>query len=104
MAFTVPKGMVVCFAILLAPKLFSRFKVSTCRIAASGSGGLPSRWPFARAVFSPIIVRSDILAVSCLARVANIETMTSLNGQWDPAIAPDMRRTPPPLTQVVEGS
>jgi hypothetical protein len=79
-AFTVPKGMAVCFAIRLAPNAFSRFSVRTWQIVASGSGGLPSRLPFARAVLSPIIVRSDILAVSCLARVANIETITSLNG------------------------
>jgi len=29
------------------------------RIIASGSGGLPSRLPFGREVFSPIIVRSQ---------------------------------------------
>jgi len=66
----VPKGIVVCFAIFLAPNAFSRFSVRTRRIVASGSGGLPSRLPFARAVLSPIIVRSDILAVSCLASVS----------------------------------
>jgi hypothetical protein len=59
MAFTVPKGMVVCFAILLAPKSFSRFSVRTWRIVTSGSGGLPSRLPFGHEVFSPIIVRSQ---------------------------------------------
>jgi hypothetical protein len=78
MALTVPKGMVVCFAILLAPKSFSRFSVRTWRIVVSGSGGLPSRLPFSRADLNPAKVRSDILAVSCLASVANIETITSL--------------------------
>jgi hypothetical protein len=72
--------MAVCFAIRLAPNAFSRFIVRTWRIVAYGSGGLPSRLPFARAVLSPTIVRSDILALSCFAIVANIESITSLNG------------------------
>ena len=76
-AFTVPKGMVVCFAILLAPKSFSRFSVRTWRIVVSGSDGLPSRLPFNRADLNPAKVRSDILAVSCFAIVANIESITS---------------------------
>jgi hypothetical protein len=75
-AFTVPNGINVRFAILLAPNAFSRFRVRTLQIVAPGSGGLPSRLPFARAVLSPIIVRSDVLAVSCLASVANIVSVT----------------------------
>jgi hypothetical protein len=79
-AFTVPKGMVVCFAILLAPNASSRFSARTWRIVTSESGGLPSLMPFDRAILSPARVLSDILAASCLASVANIETITSLNG------------------------
>ncbi len=80
MAFTVPNGMVICFAILLAPNVFSRLSVRTWRIVATGSGGLPRRFPFALADLNPAEVRSEILAVSCLASVANNETITSLKG------------------------
>jgi hypothetical protein len=49
-------------------------------MVSSGSGGLPIILPLARATLSPAMVRSDILARSCFASVANIEIITSLNG------------------------
>src|SRR5258707_1891414 len=78
-ALTVPSGNPVLFAILRAPNPVSRFNERTVRIFCSGRGGLPNLFPLARATLSPAIVRSDILARSCLAKVANIEIMTSLN-------------------------
>jgi hypothetical protein len=79
-ALTVPSGNPVLFAILRAPIPFSWCRARTVRIVASGTGGLPSFFPLARTTLSPAIVRSDILARSCFAKVANIEIITSLNG------------------------
>ena len=79
-ALTVPSGNPVLFAIFRAPIPACWFSVRTVRTVSSGSGGLPSLLPLARATLSPAIVRSDILPRSCLASVANIEIITSLNG------------------------
>src|SRR5260221_14686842 len=77
---TVPSGNPVLFAILRAPIPKSRFKERMACTVSSARGGLPSLFPLARATLRPAIVRSEILARSCLARVANIDIMTSLNG------------------------
>ena len=77
---TVPSANPVLFAIFLAPIPACSLSERTVRIVSSGSGGLPSLLLFARATLSPAIVRSDILARSCFASVANIEIITSLNG------------------------
>src|ERR1700730_9474311 len=79
-ALTVPNGMAVVFALFRAPILASRFSDSTVWTVCSDRGGLPSLFPLARATLRPAMVRSDILARSCFARLANIETITSLNG------------------------
>ena len=79
-ALTVPSGNPVLFAIFRAPILTCWFSERTARTVSSGRGGLPSLLPLARATLSPAIVRSDILTRSCMASVANIETITSLNG------------------------
>jgi IstB-like ATP binding protein len=79
-ALTVPNGNPVLFAILRAPIPKSRFKERTARTVSSGRRGLPSLLPLARATLRPAMVRSEILARSCFASVANIAIMTSLNG------------------------
>ena len=79
-ALTVPSGNPVLFAIFLAPIPASWFSERTVRTVSSGRVGLPSLLPLARATLSPAMVRADILALSCLASVANIEIITSLNG------------------------
>jgi len=79
-ALTVPSGNPVLFAIFRAPIPESWFSERTIRTVSSARGGLPSLLPLARATLSPAIVRSDILALSCFASVANIEIITSLNG------------------------
>src|SRR6516225_6154882 len=79
-ALTVPSGNPVLFAIFRAPIPADWFSLRTVRTVFSGRGGLPSLLPLDRATLSPAIVRSDILALSCLASVANIEIITSLNG------------------------
>jgi hypothetical protein len=71
-ALTVPSGNPVLFAIFRAPIPRSRFKERTVRTVSSGSGGLHSLFPLARATFRPAIVRSDIRARSCFAKVANL--------------------------------
>jgi hypothetical protein len=63
-----------------APVPACLFSKSTFWMVSSGSGGLPSILPLPRATLSPAMVRSDILARSCFASVANIATITSLNG------------------------
>jgi hypothetical protein len=70
MALTVPKGYPVLFAIFRALIPACRFSESTFWTVSSESGGLPSILPLARATLSPAIVRSDILARSCFASVA----------------------------------
>jgi hypothetical protein len=77
MALTVPKGYPVLFAIFRAPIPACRFSESTFWTVSSGSAGLPIILPLARATLSPAMVRSDILARSCFASVANIEIITS---------------------------
>src|SRR6516165_4040153 len=79
-ALTVPSGNPVLFAIFRAPIPASWFSERTVRTVSSGRGGLPSLLPLTRATLSPAMVRSDILALSCLASVANIEIISSLNG------------------------
>src|SRR6516164_10874696 len=79
-ALTVPSGNPVLFAIFRAPIPASWFSERTVRTVSSGRDGLPSLLPLARATLSPALVRSDIRALSCLASVANIEIITSLNG------------------------
>jgi hypothetical protein len=79
-ALTVPNGKPVLFAIFRAPIPASWFSERMVRTVSSGRGGLPSLLPLARATRIPAIVRSDILALSCFASVANIEIITSLNG------------------------
>src|SRR5258708_31112827 len=79
-ALTVPSGNPVLFEIFRAPIPRSRFSKRTVLIVCSGRRGLPSLFPLALATLRPAMVRSDIRARSCFARVANIEIMTSLNG------------------------
>ena len=79
-ALTVPSGNPVLFAIFRAPIPACWFSERTVQTVSSARGGLPSLLPLARATLSPAIVRSDIRALSCLASVANIEIITSLNG------------------------
>ena len=80
MALTVPNGYPVLLAIFRAPIPSCRLSKSTFWTVSSGSGGLPIILPLARATLRPATVRSDILARSWFANVANIEIITSLNG------------------------
>src|SRR5262249_19711361 len=103
-ALTVPSGNPVLLAIFCAPIPASWFSERTVRTVFSGRGGLPSLLPLARATLSPAIVRSDIRALSCLASVANIEIITSLNGPVESSHCFDRKRNPRPSIQAAADS